>query len=842
MILLSLATSFIQIYYMKQVLLSLLFSTLMIVSFGQTIIRGPYMQTQTSHSIIFKWRTSASTTTKVWYGLSPTALTNEVSSATLKTNHTFAIMGLQPSTKYYYAVGNLTTMLAGADSNHYFITSPLPYTEKNIRVWATGDFGKGNQCQIDVKQSFQDYTRSENIDPDLWIWLGDNVYDEGKDTEYQAKVFALNGYSDIFSWLPFYPSPGNHDYVTIWNQNGILGIPYTITSISGHAGPYYDIVDVPKQAEAGGFPSTHEVFYSYDYGNTHFLSLNSEVYAVGSSSVLNQMKTFITNDLNQNDKTWTIAYWHQPPYTMGSHSSDDFYELVMTKMREEIVPLLESFDVDMIICGHSHVYERSFLMHGHYGLSNSITPSMILNNTNGNKAQGNAYIKNDFATGPQGTVYAVVGNAGSSEDTIFGNHPAMSVNYSGSGNCGSLILDIYKNEIRGRHLTIAGSIVDDFSIIKQNMLIEAGPNAAMCQYDSILLQASITKGSDSLQFVWMPGNLTGNNLLVSPSTSTTYTLTVTDLLSGQIATDTRTIIVNAIPNTFSITFSNGVLNAPVGFVYKWYRNGVIIPSATSNVYTPNLQGEYYVEVYNSAGCSSVSNIYFHFNLEVDIISDKQEVCEGDSIILYLSVTGGSDSISVAWVNINGSSSSFYYTPLSSQDIYAEGNDFITGEYESDTLNLIVHSLPNQATISQNGNTISTDYFPNWSYKWYYNNTVYSSPNSHEITVNQAGNYSVEVTDENGCKSLSNNFNIQVTGVKDVQVSNFVVFPNPNQGKFTIRTNESITKVEVYNYEGKLVYKQENDNKDLHLKDLSPGAYILELTTNKTKSNYKFIIE
>jgi hypothetical protein len=566
------------------------------------------------------------------------------------------------------------------------------------------------------------------------------------------------------------------------------------------------------------------------------------VYAIGSSNVLNQMKTFIQNDLTQNDKTWTIAYWHQPPYSKGSHDSDDFYELVMSMMREEILPILESFGVDMIICGHSHVYERSYMLNGHYGLSNSLSPTMILDNSNGNKAQGNAYIKNDFASLPQGTIYSVVGNSGSSEDTIFGNHPVMASSYTGSGNCGSLILDIYKNELRGRHLTIAGNITDDFSIIKQNMTIDAGANLDICQYDSVLLSASIEKGSDSLQITWMPGNLSGNQLMVAPNNTTTYTLTVIDLLSGQVVTADRVVTVNSIPVNVVISVMNNTLSVSAGFTYKWFRNGNLISGATSNTYTTSIQGEYYVEITNNFACITTSAVLNYFDLSLNIVSDKNEVCAGDSIIIFLSVSGGSDSTSVEWLNINGSSASFYYTPLTTQDVIAEGNDYITNEYETDTLNITVYNIPNQATITQIGNIISTDFYSNWSYKWYFNNTIFPSPNSNQITVSQIGNYAVEVTDENGCKSLSNNFAFQATSIRDVTTSETLVFPNPNEGKFTIKTNEKIELVEIFNYAGKLVYRQESDDKLVSLKDMSPGTYILELTTEKTTYNYKFIME
>ena len=41
------------------------------------------------------------------------------------------------------------------------------------------------------------------------------------------------------------------------------------------------------------------------------------------------MKQWIEQDLQQNTRTFTIAYFHQPPYSKGSHDSDDAFELVM---------------------------------------------------------------------------------------------------------------------------------------------------------------------------------------------------------------------------------------------------------------------------------------------------------------------------------------------------------------------------------------------------------------------------------------------------------------------------------------------------------------------------------
>ena len=90
----------------------------------------------------------------------------------------------------------------------------------------------------------------------------------------KIRYLTWPGFSEIFSYMPFMPSPGNHDYITVWQESTTLGIPYLPLPFHQHDGPYFRAVDVPEFAEAGGVPTTHEVFYSFDYGNVHFLSLN----------------------------------------------------------------------------------------------------------------------------------------------------------------------------------------------------------------------------------------------------------------------------------------------------------------------------------------------------------------------------------------------------------------------------------------------------------------------------------------------------------------------------------------------------------------------------------------
>src|SRR5258705_12371843 len=80
-------------------------------------------------------------------------------------------------------------------------------------------------------------------------------------------------------------------------------------------------------------------------------------------------------DLAANTNLWLIAFWHHPPYSKGSHDSDWEFELV--EMRENALPILEAYGVDLVLCGHSHGYERSFLLNGYYGGSETLVPEMI---------------------------------------------------------------------------------------------------------------------------------------------------------------------------------------------------------------------------------------------------------------------------------------------------------------------------------------------------------------------------------------------------------------------------------------------------------------------------------
>lgn len=424
------------------------------------IVRGPYIQSTGSQSTVIRWRSLENTEGRVIYGTDLNNMNTQVDSATGTTEHILKISGLNPATKYFYAICRQDgDTLVGADSSFYFTTHPLPGTDVPLRAWITGDAGKENKDQRDVRDAF--YLASGKKATDLWLLLGDNAYNEGTDDEYQFAMFQ-DMFEEQMKHTTLFPTPGNHDLRTYIN--------------SLEQAPYYQIFSMPQEGESGGFPSGSKAYYSFDFGNTHFISLDS--YGTPRDST-QAMATWLKADLAASQARWTVAFWHHPPYTKGSHDSDNPTnsndnnpggKSRLFEMREQIVPLLEKAGVDLVLCGHSHVYERSYMLHGHYGTSNTFNdePHLVNGVISGKKSLGEQYVKNPVdANYPDiGTVYAVVGCSGLKSQSVAGWPLSQIMYFSSANHTGSMILEVNHDTLTAKFLSSTGIYPDEFSIVK----------------------------------------------------------------------------------------------------------------------------------------------------------------------------------------------------------------------------------------------------------------------------------------------------------------------------------------------------------------------------------------
>jgi len=123
------------------------------------------------------------------------------------------------------------------------------------------------------------------------------------------------------------PTPGNHDYYT------------------PGAASYYEYFGAAAGPAGKGY-------YSYDIGTWHVVVVNSEIIVNPrfADAARQEQMVWVEQDLQAHRTLCTIAYWHHPRFSSGWHGSDP-----------KLVPLwqlLYDNDVDLVLSGHDHGYER----------------------------------------------------------------------------------------------------------------------------------------------------------------------------------------------------------------------------------------------------------------------------------------------------------------------------------------------------------------------------------------------------------------------------------------------------------------------------------------------------
>lgn len=146
---------------------------------------------------------------------------------------------------------------------------------------------------------------------------GDNAYEQGTGREFNRCYDPTWGRHRARTR----PSPGNHDY------------------LAPGADGYFDYFDTRAGPSRRGY-------YSYDLGAWHVISLNSNIPAGAAS---NQAE-WLRDDLAVNPNVCTLAYWHHPVFSSGEHGS-------LSKMKA-IWGILDGAEVDVVVQGHDHDYER----------------------------------------------------------------------------------------------------------------------------------------------------------------------------------------------------------------------------------------------------------------------------------------------------------------------------------------------------------------------------------------------------------------------------------------------------------------------------------------------------
>jgi hypothetical protein len=292
----------------------------------------PYLGETSSTSVTVSWVTDAAAASEARFSLNQSYHNVVVADSDVydgKYWHSAVINGLAANTTYYYKVyadGNDITPWSAIT----FTTAPQS-TADTFTFVALGDsrpdYSLPNQAAHDVA-AVMNQNRF-----DLAIHTGDMVLKggicSGVDSSWNQYIRAyFDVYRESVGNVPFFPSIGNHE-----KSNGSCGYQ-----------SYKSVFELPNNA-----PSGHqEEYYSFDWGNAHFVSLDVTQYYGSGSPQYN----WLVSDLQSNAKPWTFVFFHYPPYSAGYHGSS-------LDVRYHLVPVFETFGVDVVFNGHDHDYERS---------------------------------------------------------------------------------------------------------------------------------------------------------------------------------------------------------------------------------------------------------------------------------------------------------------------------------------------------------------------------------------------------------------------------------------------------------------------------------------------------
>ena len=294
--------------------------------------------------------------------------------------HKATLKKLLPATYYYYRVGSDAT---GWSPVYKFRTAPETGEKSKIviGIWSDTQDNKGNysfeQTDSVVKQMAKNsyYFTMHN---------GDMVENGSKVNSWKA---LFNVGEPLNARYPFMSVTGNHDVVND-TASPIFQKPFPV---------YYDLFNLPND----------QLNYSYDYGNAHFVAINSgwaqgaekvgKVYFQKGSEEYRWLEKDLAKARKNKDIDWIIVYSHYPVYSFGfSH---------VPTWQAHIKPLVDKYEVDLSLAGHRHVYERHKAVRGSEIFDMSDT---------------HVYDK------PKGTIYVTNGSCGGSLQGVGGSQlPTM---------------------------------------------------------------------------------------------------------------------------------------------------------------------------------------------------------------------------------------------------------------------------------------------------------------------------------------------------------------------------------------------------------------------------------
>ncbi|MHC4716283.1 MAG: Calx-beta domain-containing protein, partial [Planctomycetota bacterium] len=290
-------------------------------------IMGPYLQAMAADSVYVLMETDSTDDVIVDYGLTTAYGSQAVTESYVATQapnnmHNVKLTGLSAGTLYHYRVSVDGGGTWTADNT--FTTAVAPGTDFTF-AWAGDVQGSGAPDWDTAILAIETYNPAFLIQGGDAVQAGDN-YTQWEDDFFNAEFEAF------VDGTPFYSAVGNHD-----------GWGWSLTD------------------EFLQFPSPGDPYYSFDYGDVHFLMLTGAVSTSNGSPQWN----FAVNDLQNSTARWKIVYNHVGAYVGGGHGEQaDFIDMATN--------IFEPYGVDVMLSGHNHFWQHNMVNGIDYVIASSI--------------------------------------------------------------------------------------------------------------------------------------------------------------------------------------------------------------------------------------------------------------------------------------------------------------------------------------------------------------------------------------------------------------------------------------------------------------------------------------
>lgn len=196
-------------------------------------------------------------------------------------------------------------------------------------------------------------------------------------------------------------------------------------------------------------------------------------------------------------------------------------------------------------------------------------------------------------------------------------------------------------------------------IVNQRPTVVAAPDTTICEGETITLVATAGGGSDGYTFSWDNGLGNGPSHDVSPDTTTTYSVTVTDAF-GCADRDQATIIVNPLPSVEASPDTNVCQGEPViliatpsggsggNYQFLW-DNG--LGAGPTHTVTPSVDTDYAVILRDGNNCTATDTANVFISLPPVVIAEPDTaICLGESVTVSATASGGAGGYTFAWDN------------------------------------------------------------------------------------------------------------------------------------------------------------------------------------------------